>query len=257
MSVAVLARCWPLAGTLPPVQWIALAALADAADDDGWTWIGNARLAHKLGRDSRDVRRLIEALAAAGLVDRVPWEAETGRSMTTLTFVGLGAPTPPPPHERGGRRGIIPQGEGSPGRRGMAPLLEEGNGSPPHSIDPPEGPTKDPSTPRARPRNEVWDALEEVLGWSPATDGERKRFGRSCRTIREALGIHASVEPGEHAGAAVRAVAAEHRKRWPTVTLTLESMVKHWSDLYASARARQTAAGKPNRFLDAMAGGPR
>jgi hypothetical protein len=251
VSVAILARCWPLAGSLPPVQWIALAALADAADDDGWTWIGHARLATKIGRETRDVRRLVSSLEGAGLVARVQWAADNGRQMSSLTFVGLGAPTPPLPVERGGRV-LTPLGHHAPPPRGTTPRGEEGHHAPPHSIDPPEGTVMDPSTPRARPRNEVWDALVDVLGWFPRTTNEQKRFGRACREIREAMGTAPGSPLGSEGGVAtaVRLVAREHQTRWPTVTLTLESMVKHWSDLHAAATRRATAQPGRNVMLD-------
>jgi hypothetical protein len=81
-------------------------------------------------------------------------------------------------------------------------------------------PKKVTSLPRARrPADDVWDAVEEVVGWTPTTKPERDRFGRVVTTL---LGHNAT-------GDEVRRRGGNYRATWPHLDLTPEALVKHWS----------------------------
>ncbi|HEY2619632.1 MAG TPA: helix-turn-helix domain-containing protein [Acetobacteraceae bacterium] len=74
MSIAALnwAFAQPIMGMAKPV----LIALADYADQDGWSWPAIARLGFRAGCDERTAQRAIRQLVGAGLIEV---EAGTGR----------------------------------------------------------------------------------------------------------------------------------------------------------------------------------
>lgn len=66
MSIKVMTWAWEL--KLPPAPKFVLMALADEANDDGYCFPAQRRLATKCSIDARSVRRMISVLAAEGYV---------------------------------------------------------------------------------------------------------------------------------------------------------------------------------------------
>ena len=66
MSLKMMALVWEL--PLPPTQKFVLMAIADEANDDGYCFPSQGRLAEKCSINERSVRRLIGVLCAQGYV---------------------------------------------------------------------------------------------------------------------------------------------------------------------------------------------
>lgn len=90
---------------------------------------------------------------------------------------------------------------------------------------------EEPNSSRKGRPNPPWDAIVEVVGWSPSTRTERTRVGKAVREVTEAL-VAESPERDwnpENVAKAIRARAGRYRAEWPTAELTPEALVKHWS----------------------------
>lgn len=81
--------------------------------------------------------------------------------------------------------------------------------------------------PTAPPRNEVWDACVEVLGYSPATQSEKRLWGKTTTSLRQAGATTDTI----------RRVAKEYKRRWPSVDLTLTALEKWYSHMLRDAEA--------------------
>ena len=67
-------------------------------------------------------------------------------------------------------------------------------------------------------KNDIWKALEQVMGYQPTTKGEKSNWGKVCKELVEMnVGPHDILE---------RATA--YRKRWPNIDLTVNALLKHW-----------------------------
>ena len=102
-----------------------------------------------------------------------------------------------------------------------------------------------PTRPR-RPADDIWDALCAALKWTPELGdvAGSKRIGRATKALCDA---HAS--PAD-----VRERASRYRQVMPTVMLTPESLVKHWSALAAPPRpAPREVAVKPEDSSEPIA----
>jgi hypothetical protein len=82
----------------------------------------------------------------------------------------------------------------------------------------------------AKPRDVVWDALEEILGFTPRTDSERKAFGKIVRSLK-----NAGATPEEMQNA-----AKEYTKAWPHCELTLWSFEKWFGHFLSKVVKRES-----------------
>lgn len=93
-----------------------------------------------------------------------------------------------------------------------------------------------------RKRDEIWDALEHELG-PVSTKSERGSRNQAVKQLRE---IDATADE-------VHAKARAYRVRWPTVEITDQALVKHWSKLeLALPQGRQLSAGDLFRIAGQM-----
>lgn len=84
-----------------------------------------------------------------------------------------------------------------------------------------------------RPRDEIWDALEAELG-PVATKSERGKRNQAVKQLRD---IAATADD-------VHAKCRAYRLRWPTVEITDQALVKHWSTVeLALPQGRPLSAG--------------
>jgi hypothetical protein len=91
-------------------------------------------------------------------------------------------------------------------------------------------PTAQPTAP-SNPRNEVWDALEEILGYTPRTRTEKAAFGKVVRSFNEA-----EATPEE-----MRDAAKEYGKAWPHCELTIWSFEKWFGHFLSKVEKRSSA----------------
>ncbi len=73
-------------------------------------------------------------------------------------------------------------------------------------------------SPPAR-RDDLWDALAELLGRQPETDSERGAWNRAVKELQKAR-----ASPGD-----VLLRGSRYRQEWPDAELTPNALVKHWS----------------------------
>lgn len=78
-----------------------------------------------------------------------------------------------------------------------------------------------PAETKPRKRDEVWDTLVAVIGYTPRTRTERGAWNSARKQLREA-----DATPQQ-----VRDRAAMYVRRWPGMSLTPSALVKHWSSL--------------------------
>lgn len=83
-----------------------------------------------------------------------------------------------------------------------------------------------------RPRNEQWDGLAEVFGYSPTSRNEQSLWGRLAKDLQAAGATHASIIEA----------ASRYQQAMPSVELTPTALAKHYQRLMAG---RSTANGKP------------
>lgn len=81
---------------------------------------------------------------------------------------------------------------------------------------------------KPRPPDPLWDEAAAVLGHKPGTERERGAWNGALKQLRDAGATPADL----------RLRSDEHRRRWPNVSLTLPSLVKHWGALGAREPAR-------------------
>lgn len=102
----------------------------------------------------------------------------------------------------------------------------------------PEG-CPSPRTPKPRPRNEQWDALEAVFGYRPK-GSEAALWGRLVVQLRE---FGATVETVEEA-------ARRYRADMPTVSFTPSGLVKNYQRLIAAPITRRANGSKADLTLE-------
>lgn len=81
-----------------------------------------------------------------------------------------------------------------------------------------------PTEGRTRPRDELWEALENAVGRAPATSIERKRWNAALKELRDA-----GATPAEIIGR-----AGAYRREWPDVELTPHGLASNWSRFEAA-----------------------
>jgi hypothetical protein len=85
-----------------------------------------------------------------------------------------------------------------------------------------------PPIPKEVPRNEVWDTLEEILGFTPRTHTEKTAFGKVVRSF-----TGAQATPDE-----MHRAAKEYTKCWPHCELTLWSFEKWFGHFLSKGRKK-------------------
>jgi len=89
--------------------------------------------------------------------------------------------------------------------------------------------------PLPRPRNDIWDALEEILNYTPITKNELSEFGQVVRSF-----THAGVTPAQ-----MKESAKEYRRRWPDVDLTMHALERWFSHMLAQTKPKRKVAVCP------------
>src|SRR5580765_3216046 len=87
-----------------------------------------------------------------------------------------------------------------------------------------------PEPPQPKERNEVWDTLEEILGYTPRTRTEKSAFGKVVRSFAEA---GATSEEMKNA-------AIEYNKCWPHCELTMWSFEKWFGHFLSKVSKRSS-----------------
>lgn len=67
-------------------------------------------------------------------------------------------------------------------------------------------------------RNDIWNALEQIMGYKPSSPSERGNWGKVVKQL-----VEMEVGPADMIE---RAMA--YRKRWPNIDLTVNALLKHW-----------------------------
>lgn len=88
--------------------------------------------------------------------------------------------------------------------------------------------------PRARPRDELWDALTDEFG-EPTNDSERGRRNKTLKLLRQS-----GATPQE-----LRRRIEIYRAKWPDIDCTPTAIASNWSDL-----DRAPPATTPKRYAD-------
>lgn len=134
--------------------------------------------------------------------------------------------TPPPPEDSGGLQSprplLIGEGKGKD---------KEGNGM---DIAPRETAPRD--------RNEQWDGLTDVFGYSPI-GAEQSLWGRLCKQLVELGATRASIA----------SAAARYRADMPDATLTPPALVKHYQRLMARPMNGKAKPGTAEHTLQLAA----
>lgn len=92
----------------------------------------------------------------------------------------------------------------------------------------------------ARPRNEQWDGLATVFGYTPTTRSEQSLWGRLAKDLANA---NATTET-------ITEAATRYQAAMPSVELTPTALVKHYERLMAG---RTTKNGKPGTAQHTLA----
>lgn len=82
--------------------------------------------------------------------------------------------------------------------------------------------------PPPRPRNVVWDACVEALGYEPKTDTEKSLWGKMVRSLKAAGADEEKIA----------SVAKWYHKKWPDTDLTITAIEKWYSHFLAMAEGR-------------------
>lgn len=163
-------------------------------------------VAERLGVSRDTVERAIRSLEAVGAVRREQRFTDEGRQTSNRYILAGDEPLPP----------------ASADSRGSSPADSRTTTSADFR-DNPEQEDLEQEEPSlavavARPRNELWDALDAELG-SASTPTECKLRGKAVKELKAAGATAQDVH--------VR--CAEYRLRWPSMALTETALIKHWS----------------------------
>jgi hypothetical protein len=86
---------------------------------------------------------------------------------------------------------------------------------------------------RQRPADPVWDAVADLLGFSPAAD--TSAHGARNKAVRDLKTHGATPET-------IRAAGAAYKREWPNATLTDTALAKHYPRYHAQAVEQQASA---------------
>jgi len=201
---------------------LAYAALDRYAGATAKAWPGIPTLAKRLGMDTSTVRRAIRSLEEAGALVTTPRFVDGRQTSNHYRLVG-DAPVPTRPGAGAG----VPPGAGAGGEAGAGAWGEnesqkdrEPDEREPCSVEVADAPTPKPRSPQQR----LADARIEALALVTRADATRPPawYKRASKVLRD-LG---QPEPGE-----LIVKAALYRRQWPTMTLTMEALAKHWAEL--------------------------
>jgi hypothetical protein len=201
---------------------IVLLKLADCADDDGYSWWGQKKLAAECELGRATVQRKLERLQTFGLLEVVPRERDDGGTSTNGYRIKRPRSTPLPHSEA-----PPPQSEAGPPVTVRHP--------PPHgeagtTLNRKKNPTlsKNESVPARSPFDDLWDAIEACGMKAPSAKSPRADFAKAVRELHMT---------GATPDLVRRRVAAY--KAHPTLgatMLTVFSLRKWWDQLEADSK---------------------
>jgi hypothetical protein len=263
VSVRVLSRVFDHSQARPAPRLV-LIAIADAAHDDGIAWPSQANLARKTGLNEiticKAVRELVEVgelevrkaqrgakrqcvyrvlmpdLAEPNYTD-LPFEIEpfNGATLPDTTLPTASSSTLPTANSSVRRSGTRARERDEPsvdlepyaGSTGKKPPVDPASGELVLAVETVNDDELEVEPPprRPRPRDPLWDAFVDGLGYGPETKPERGKWNRAIKELRD---VGATYEQ-------VRAVIDEHGRRWE-VECTPQSVTRNWSLLSRSAR---------------------
>lgn len=93
-----------------------------------------------------------------------------------------------------------------------------------------------PPQERARDRDPLFDAFAASVGHKPVTNRERGAWNSALAELRRA----------EATAEQVAAAVVEHRRTWPSASVTLPSLVKHWGRLTAGPPSQAPLPAGPS-----------
>jgi hypothetical protein len=91
-----------------------------------------------------------------------------------------------------------------------------------------------------RPRNEQWDGLAEVFGYTPTSRNEQSLWGRLSKELAQAGATHTTIIEA----------AGRYQQAMPSVELTPTALAKHYQRLMAG---RSTSNGTPGTAQHTLA----
>jgi hypothetical protein len=252
MSIRAIQAVWDRTTAGGSLRLLLL-ALADFADEDGYSWPSRATLAERTGRTERQVRRLITIAIAAGELQA---DRAGGHTTSRYLITPGGAPI-------GGRTSTSPQG----GRR--RPPREDTRDRPgrtPTSPEPSESPQRSVTDPAHARELELQDAEERLRAIAAADDAEQRYAetglsGDAARAVdaRRAAGpTAAEIAAGGAADPVVRYHELTGRFPSERVREWVNDVAGTWGDertadaLTEAYRRDQTHRGLIGRAVDVM-----
>lgn len=206
MSVRWITWAWEQECPNPTTK-LTLIALADHAGEDGVCWPSSGRLSEKTGQNERTVRRHLDELDERGIIARSRRRRSDGTLGTYTIRLSPADNLSAGPPDTDDRTTGHPVSE---------PPDTHVRAEP--SYEPSVEPSSSSALAVARPRNEIWDALEIELG-PAATPTEQRLRGKTVKELKEA-----GATPTD-----VHLRCQEYRLRWPSMALTDGALMKHWS----------------------------
>jgi hypothetical protein len=217
----------PLVG----VDKVILLGIANHADDEGGNaWPSVATLSRYANVTERSVQRSLKRMAAEGHITvrrqrggTADTSPDRRPNLYTVVMSGVTAASPrlqvdTPRDDAGVANGVT-------------------HVSPEPSIEPS---IRDAAAPR--PRNELWDAVVDVCGWTGRTL-TRSEQGRVAKAVKELKEVDARPED-------VTARARKYRKEWPDVELTPQALVANWNRFAAKGDVQGQPTCKCGQRLD-------
>lgn len=223
--MSFLASATALYADLPIYEKMVLNVLADHADENGeGAWPSVERIALLAGRISeRQVQRCLRRLQDMGFISVAaeatrhrPTEYRLHLDVIRETWVTESRPSNPG----------VTDGRSRGDRESPEPINE------PIPQESPKGDSFVQVMPQRKPRKRdvLWDALVEIMGHSPSTKGERGKWNKALKDMRE---VGATPED-------LMRRAVVYRKRWPGIDITPMALVNNW-DLLATPQVGTVA----------------
>ena len=242
-------------------------ALATFADKDGRCWPAQGTIAERLGCSRQAVGAAIAALTATGWLTIEPRFNEHGARQTNVYRLHR-APTmqphvaslqaqvaaPATPALQGLQPGlVIPCNLGLSENRSKEQIqgtrpkehtrrvgMRRPRSAPPPDQEPGAVAPEKKAASTDRPSNPIWDALAEGLGYAPASDADRRQFGKAARDLA-----------AHYSPAQIQEACDRYREDWPDMSLTLGALEKHIARLLNAPRPIRRGARANNRYLSA------
>jgi biotin operon repressor len=223
-----------------------LIALADQANSDGTTYLGQESIARKLEMSDRTVRRAISELQEGGFlrVEARKWE-DSKRQRTNLYWLSVGTKleatvsgrsvrlSKPEDTESYGPEDTMTGGPEDT-VSSQEPLAKEPLANEPKTLGPDRPTARKPKAP-----DELWDTLVAATGYAPETKSERGKWNRALKELRD---LGATPEQ-------VEARCREYQRRWPTMSLSPNALAGHWAALAQKSQVDPRNAPAPYRNI--------